>query len=193
MSTAFTSGKMKFEFNLGTAAKSIPRDPDAPLHILVMGHFGGSQPAWKAVAVDCDNFDQVMPGLKAVWRGSISGRAVELSFSSVEDFHPDRILPRIEGFIADDAAIASTAAPRAGGESHTDLIGRLMGGAPPPTPPQPASGKVDITTLLKAAVGGSSTPSATASEQAARSASDLARAAASISSCGTSVAKRTSV
>jgi len=169
--TSFLSGKFKFELNLGPGAQPVPRDADAPLHILIIGDFCGigSRPekAWKPVPVDCDNFDEVMRDLKPQCRVTISTSVADLSFSTLDYFHPDRILPRITGLLEADTD------PGAGAtDSDTGLIRRLMGGpAPAPPPSKPMVGKVDISAILKAAVASSTTSVPGAAEQAKRAAS----------------------
>src|SRR5688572_28604157 len=93
--TTLTSGKLKFEFSLGGRARAVPRDPDAPLHILVMGDFGGQRDRL-ARRVDCDNFDEVLASVKPLCRVPLGAKTAELGFSTLDDFHPGRILPIIE-------------------------------------------------------------------------------------------------
>jgi type VI secretion system protein ImpC len=169
--TSFKSGNLAFDFTLGTAAKAAPRDPDAPLHMLIMGDFSGDSNTrnHKPLPVDCDNFDDVMRSLKPVCRVAVGGRTPELSLSTLGDFHPDNLLRAIE------AIIDQPPAPAAATESNTDLIGRLMG-SPPPSPAPAAPKKVDIAALLKSAVGANAVM-ANPVEQAARAATDLSRTA----------------
>lgn len=166
----FKSGKLTFDFTLGTHAKAVRRDPDAPLHILIMGDFGG-QSAGKPLPVDCDNFEQVMAALKP------RAKIAELSFASLEDFHPDRLLRAIER-LDERGAGGALPDPKVRlaletSESNTDLLGRLMG-EPPPAPAPVAKQKVDIAALLKSAVG-SSVIAPNPAEEAARAASNLSR------------------
>jgi type VI secretion system protein ImpC len=167
--TSFKSGKLTFDFSPGTAVKAAPRDPDAPLHILIMGDFSGgsntTERSHKPLPVDCDNFDDVMRSLKPVCRVAAGGRTPELSPSTLDDFHPDHLLRAIEPLVDQPPAAGAAS------ESNTDLIGRLMGN-PPPSPAPAAPKKVDIAALLKSAVGANAVV-ANPVEQAARAASDL--------------------
>jgi type VI secretion system ImpC/EvpB family protein len=169
--TAFKSGKLTFDLSLGTAAKPAPRDPDAPLHVLVVGDFGGhsqqTEGGGKPAGVDCDNFAEIMAALQPRCRLTLGGQPAELSLASLDDFHPDRLLSAIEPLLGKEAA------PSALAETNEDLIGRLMGD-PPPTASPVAKPKVDIASLLKTAVGSSAVASNPAAD-AARAASDLSR------------------
>jgi type VI secretion system protein ImpC len=173
--TSLISGKFKFELNLGPSMQPVARDPDAPLHVLVMGDFLGSpaREAGKPIPVDCDNFDAVMRSLRPQCRVSISNGVTELSFSTLDYFHPDRILPQIARLLE---AEADSPAPAADTDTDTSLIRRLMGGpAPVESPSKPVGGKVDISGILKAAVASSMTPTPGPGEQARHAASTLAR------------------
>jgi type VI secretion system protein ImpC len=145
--TSFTSGKLKFEMSLGPAAKAAPRDPDAPLHILIIGDFCGesrqANTARKPLRIDLDNFDQVMAVLQPRCRVLLRPQPADLSFSTLDDFHPDHIVRKI-------APALESARPLAAAEDNQDLLARLMGNPPPA--PAPAS-KLDIGALLKNAVG----------------------------------------
>jgi len=171
--TSFISGKFKFELNLGPGTQPVARDADAPLHILLVGNFRGIGPqpqsAWKPVAVDCDNFDEVMRNLKPQCRVTISEKATDLSFSTIDYFHPDRILPRLSAFLETDLQPA-------GNESDTGTIRRLLGGPVPSRAPAKApAGKVDISTMIKAAIGSNAIAAPTAADQATQAASTLAK------------------
>ena len=142
-------------------------------NIVVLGDFSGranrgvAEPlnARKLVAVDVDNFGRVFAQLGAKLKltpTAIPEGGVELAFSSLDDFHPDRLLAKArplaqvtearrlllnpstaeQGRAAlqayPGAAIASPASqsgPAAAPtpESDDDTMARLLGGAPPPT------------------------------------------------------------
>jgi type VI secretion system protein ImpC len=171
--TSLISGKFKFELNLGPSMQPVARDPDAPLHVLVMGDFLGfpAREAGKPISVDCDNFDAVMRSLRPQCRVTISNTVADLSFSTLDYFHPDRILPQITGLLETE-----TDSPAKASDTDTGLIRRLMGGpAPAESPSKPVAGKVDISGILKAAVASSVTPTPGPAEQARHAASTLAR------------------
>lgn len=84
---------------------------ELPFVIGVMGDFSGdpTEPLKplrdrKFIGIDRDNFDQVMrrmsPGLKLkvenTLKGDGSSMPVELSFSSMEDFEPGRVVQQVE-------------------------------------------------------------------------------------------------
>ena len=169
--TTFTAGKLKFELSLGSAAKAAPREPDAPLHILIMGDFCGesrlAQTARKPLRIDLDNFDQVMAVLQPRCRVLLRPTPADLSFSTLDDFHPDRILPKIEPAIG-PAPVLDPA------EDNQDLLARLMGNPPPASPPTPSSrlSKLDIGALIRNAVG-SDAVLPNVAEQAARTQSEI--------------------
>jgi type VI secretion system protein ImpB len=84
---------------------------DLPFVVGVLGDFSG-QPAEqlprvkdrKLIEVDRDNFDQVLAGMKPrlayrvenTLKGDGSKLNVELRFSSLEDFEPDRVVQQLE-------------------------------------------------------------------------------------------------
>lgn len=169
--TTFTAGKLKFELSLGSASKAAPRDPDAPLHILIVGDFCGesglAQTARKPLRIDLDNFDQVMAVLQPRCRVLLRPTPADLSFSTLDDFHPDRILGKIEPAIG-PAPVLDPA------EDNQDLLARLMGNPSPASPPTPSSlaSKLDIGALVRNAVG-SDAILPNVAEQAARAQSEI--------------------
>lgn len=104
----------KPEFNLTAGMESVVGrpEPDTPFQILLMGDFSGraSRPqsadaaqlaGRRPVFIDRDNFDEVMARLKVSLRLSLqdgSGPELNLRFSELDDFHPDRIYEQVEIF-----------------------------------------------------------------------------------------------
>jgi type VI secretion system protein ImpC len=95
-------------------------DTQDTFRILVLTDVGGSVPWGKPVTVDRDNIDEVMQRLNV--RLSIDAQpdlpAVEVPFSELDDFHPDRLFERLEIFaslrrrrqrLQDDATFAEEA------------------------------------------------------------------------------------
>ena len=87
---------------------SLETPADAPFLILLLGDFSGRasrgvcQPnlaARKPVRVDRDNFDQLPGKLGTALHLPVAGGAT-LAFTEIDDFHPDRIVQRFEGFQA---------------------------------------------------------------------------------------------
>ncbi|HCB12830.1 MAG TPA: hypothetical protein DEP36_04575 [Gammaproteobacteria bacterium] len=184
-------GRMEFQLNLPKSAMSLPaqRDPAAPLRILIMADFSGrahretpsplvdlaSRPL---LAVDVDNLDAVMARLAPKLRlapVADTGAALTISFSQLDDFHPDALYQRLEVFQAlrrtrarllNPASFAQAAAglaplppaetvqtEPAPVEEDANLLGRLLGQAPA----QPAArladaGAAAIQSLLQAIV-----------------------------------------
>jgi type VI secretion system protein ImpC len=82
-------------------------DQDAPFRILLLGDFSGNgtrgraKPlsARKPVLVDRDNFDTVLAGFHPELKLGLGKDAVAaVPFSNLDDFHPDRLLVRVEMF-----------------------------------------------------------------------------------------------
>ena len=108
-------------------------DPDAPFRILLLGDFSGRvsrgvQAPIKgrgAVPVDLDNFEEVMEGMGVALR---LPRA-ELSFASLDDFHPDAIYAKAAVFqqLAElrgkpPAVVQEAAAPAAAGAAPSGTV-----------------------------------------------------------------------
>ena len=183
-------GRMEFQLNLPkSAANPVRRDPAAPLRLLIMADFSGradretpgpladlaSRPL---LNVDVDNLDAVMARMAPKLRltGAESGSALTIGFSQLDDFHPDALYRRLEGFQAlrrsrarllNPASFAQAAAELAPSpppapvqtgpsptEEDADLLERLLGR--PPTPPpaaRPADpGAAAIQSFLRAVV-----------------------------------------
>ena len=147
------------QLDVGEEPDELPRpDPDLPFRILVAGNFsGGAGRLRKAVAVDRDNFDQVMALLTPELRLELAGAAVPIRFREVDDFHPDALFDRLAPFAAlrdlrrrlsDRAtyaeAVAEIAPPAAAPASPVpdlsgaDLLRDMMGEPPAAAAPAPA-------------------------------------------------------
>ncbi len=77
--------------------------PDTPLHILLLGDFGGSDSgplaARKLHAVDRDVFEEVFLRLGVKVDLPLGeGSSVRLELRGLDDFHPDRLAPRLPIF-----------------------------------------------------------------------------------------------
>ncbi len=105
--------RLEFQFTLPRVATTpIHRDPDAPLHLLVMADFSGrghrEGPAAlldltqrPLMTVDVDNFNAVMARLTPRLRLPLDaerGTVLTLGFSQLDDFHPDALYQRLELF-----------------------------------------------------------------------------------------------
>lgn len=94
--------EVKFE----TEANVLPEDP--PFHILFLGDYSGREsrsdvgaPKRRPVFIDRDNFDEVISRLDVGLELDLNGEGtdfVNLEFSELEDFHPDRIFTKLPLF-----------------------------------------------------------------------------------------------
>jgi type VI secretion system protein ImpC len=82
-------GAVHLDVNPG-AERSAVLDPEAPFRVLMLGDFSGraahaAKPStsWKPVAIDRDNFDEVLARVRPEFAG--------MRFAELDDFHPDRI------------------------------------------------------------------------------------------------------
>ena len=92
-------------------SRSLPTDDDQ-FRIVILGDFSGRAgkgisksglAGMKPLLVDRDNFDEVLRKLNAEIKLSILGKdslPVNVSFSNIDDFHPDSLYERIEVFRA---------------------------------------------------------------------------------------------
>ena len=88
------TARTQLEAFLGTrpAGHAQPREPEAPLRLLVLADLGGSaRPPLaqrKPLAVDIDSFDglfaRIQPGLSL----DLDGQPAMCRFTSLDDFHP---------------------------------------------------------------------------------------------------------
>jgi type VI secretion system protein ImpC len=144
------------EIDVGEEEEELPRpEPDTPFRILVVGDFtGGIGRNRRAIAVDRDNFDDVMARLAPALRLPFGEVHVPLTFAELEDFHPDRLFERLPPFqalrglrrrLADETTFREAAAqllpPPAPGRAGTpnlsgaDVLREMLGEAPPAAKP----------------------------------------------------------
>ncbi|TCJ20409.1 hypothetical protein EZJ19_00500 [Parasulfuritortus cantonensis] len=169
-----TGGRLDFAFQFGTGEAPEADAGDERLSILVLADLAGNRErelslaARTPVSIDVDNAERVLarfaPALSlAVADPDGGARRVELTFASLDDFHPDNLFRHSAAFadlrglreeLGDPASFARAAAalglaagavPATAGipaESDSDMLTRLLGRAPEPA--QPASpGLVD--------------------------------------------------
>lgn len=175
MPTSFSFGNIQFDLSPGRDGGRAPREPESPFLLGVLADFSGrssrgltESPAHRrTVAVDCDNFEQVMAQLSASIRipdPRAANATFDIRLASLDDFHPDSLTRNVPSLVrlmelrarlknpstADAAAAevqgqATTSQPmlppgEAGvrQESNEDTLARLLGGAPRPSAPSPA-------------------------------------------------------
>lgn len=140
---------MKLDFNFALRAPSAPRPrSNNPFKVLILADLGGrgnreppgTLDGRRPRALDVDNFDQRLREVAPRVEFGAPGEApVTLTFTDLDDFHPDAIFRRVEGFEATretrrrlhdpKTAAAAAAALRA------DSTGLMGGPAAPPTAP----------------------------------------------------------
>lgn len=82
--------------------------PETPFRIAILGDFSGRANRGisdaetidkrRVVVVDRDNFDEVLSRLGADLQLVVGDDSLQLRFSEIEDFHPDRIFEHLEAF-----------------------------------------------------------------------------------------------
>lgn len=95
-------GSLSFEFSFKSAQQR-PMSDELPMHILLLNNFSGhrirSALAERTfVAVDIDNFDQVIAKHAPQLDLDLSGTVIHLEFRNLEDFHPDTLFRRVQLF-----------------------------------------------------------------------------------------------
>src|ERR1017187_5423214 len=74
-------------------------DPDTPFRILVAGNFsGGASRIRKPIAIDRDNFDDVLALFSPELNLEFAKAPLEIQFRQLADFHPDRLFERLLPF-----------------------------------------------------------------------------------------------
>ena len=206
MSASSSSGKLNFEFGFGGSPASARRDPEEPFRILILADFGGRanrgvrEPLGtrRVRPVDIDNLESVLAGLGA----ALNLAQGALQFRTLDDFHPDQLLPRLAPLAELAAArrllqTPSTAAqgakdlerllgagtipqepapaPAAAAESTENTLARLLGGGPKQAGATSKTGSgLDLQAIIRNIVGAtSSAPAAPAGLAGLRSAVDL--------------------
>lgn len=186
-------------------AKLPPPTQQSPFVIALFGDFSGrsSRGLVHAVSeqapfkIDIDNFDETMARLcptLVLPDADSPGGSLELSFSSLDDFHPDQfatrlprlqqlraLRPRLSNALTSDAAarelevlLRRTEADRdsnADSETDADTLTRLLGGSaqhssgqPAPAPDQVSSARDAVRKLAQQAVAGNVVAKPTSSQ-----------------------------
>ena len=109
--------RLQFDMSLKPAgARAARRDGEAPMRLLLLADLGGDRAtplaARKPLALDIDTFDRVLARVAPRLGLTLDGQTLELAFSTLEDFHPDRLFARLPVFDAlgrmrDEAADAT--------------------------------------------------------------------------------------
>jgi predicted component of type VI protein secretion system len=158
-------GRTSFEFELGRARKRPRPDDESPMRILVLGDFSARAQrgaehyqdlaARKPTEIDVDNFDRVMARIAP---RLLLGRdkSLPLEFSSLDDFHPDRLfgLALFQGFREARSRAQNPATFAAVAAQDADTFARLLGGAPSAAPERRDESSVEarVRALIREAV-----------------------------------------
>ncbi|MEZ6061542.1 MAG: type VI secretion system contractile sheath large subunit [Planctomycetaceae bacterium] len=152
---ALTKSSVSFGMPLSESA-SANVVPDSPFRILLLGDFGAAKSWNKPVSVDRDNLDEVFARLDVRCTTSLDAGAppVDIAFSELEDFHPDRLYSRLKLFsalrsrrerLSDSATFEDEAALIRASDSRSD--------SQPPAPESPVNespANADVTADLLA-------------------------------------------
>jgi type VI secretion system protein ImpC len=142
---------LKFgSISLGTepARQPVPRDPETPFRILLLGNFRGhgraTQPVGgrRPVVVDRDNVDQVLarlaPELHLAWA---DGRPpLTVRFTDLDSFHPDQLYQDLEVFAALRDLQERLANPKTFGDAAAELRASATVSQPKSAEPAPEQG-----------------------------------------------------
>jgi type VI secretion system ImpC/EvpB family protein/type VI secretion system ImpB/VipA family protein len=202
------SASLSFSFNT-LGSKRPPRTEKAPFVIAVFGDFSGRANKGQVEAlagrtpqkVDVDSFEKAFSALapSLVLDNIGEPDVVALGFNSLDDFHPDQLIPNLPTLarlreLRPQLLSASTAAkasaevrtllglplpppardlPAASeSESEADTIARLLGRKPAPAAAAPTTAQSAAQSLIAKAVAGSVVATPTAQQQAVVAALD---------------------
>jgi len=113
-------------------------DPEIPFRILVAGNFsGGASRIRKPVAIDRDNFDDVLGLFGPELHLEFAKAPLDIGFREIDDFHPDRLFERLVPFQSlrnlreqlEDGGVLLSAPPMPAA-SGADLLNMMMGEQP---------------------------------------------------------------
>jgi type VI secretion system protein ImpC len=107
MPKAFDFGGVNLRSDGGDSSGAQP-SPETPFRIAILGDFSGRSNRGisdaetigkrRAMLVDRDNFDELLSRLGAELQLVVGDDSLQLRFSEIEDFHPDRIFEHLEAF-----------------------------------------------------------------------------------------------
>lgn len=110
MPESFSFGQLDLNLVSGLEGQQQGRpDPATPFRIALLGDYSGraarglgetgaALAARRALPIDRDDYDEVMKKLGVRLRLTLAGDPVDLSFTELDDFHPDRLFERVELF-----------------------------------------------------------------------------------------------
>jgi len=126
---------MQFSFSTRPQQQARQRDEDDLFRILVLADLGGSPAARgarpllqrKPLAIDLDNFDQVMARMVPQLTLTLDGVPLTIAFQEMDDFHPDQLFARLPPFVALRQLRASLADPAQFHSAAAALGGKTAG------------------------------------------------------------------
>ncbi|MDX9788465.1 MAG: type VI secretion system contractile sheath large subunit [Desulfobacterales bacterium] len=167
MTETISFGELDFRLVSGMNENRGQRTPETPFQIAVLGDFSGrtqrglmeigaSLAERKVLPVDRDNIDAMLARLKVqiFLPAADSADAPEmLSFTELDDFHPDRIYSKLALFQALQAARKKADDPKAFAESLGKLAAKNKSVQPEPPPPPKVSSTSDFLDQVLDATG----------------------------------------
>lgn len=160
-----------FQFNFGSG-DATPREPDAPMRLLLLGDFSGQTAAERTplaqrppLRVDIDSLDRVLAKLAP----RVQTPAGPVAFATLDDFHPDALYDRLELF---GALREARARPAPQGEDSP--LAALLGGKPASATTGSSTPKSGLEGLIERVVAPHIVPDTSAQTQAYLRAVDAA-------------------
>lgn len=149
MSKRPPSGDVDVRLGSGTQASLEPLDPETPFRLLVLGDFGGAGTGplakRKLHAVDRDVLEEELGRLEVSVDVPLgNGRSARIELRDLDDFHPDRLLERVEVLTEWREIRERLENPRTFAEAASEV--RAFAGPPPERRESaaPAGGEDDI-------------------------------------------------
>lgn len=150
MSKRPPSGKVDVRLGSGAQTSPEPLDPETPFRLLVLGDFGGAGAGTLATrtirAVDRDVLDEELGRLGVTIEVPLgNGRTARIEPRDLDDFHPDRLLERVDAFAELRGTRERLENPRTFAEAAREV--RAWAGPPPERREKtaaPAGGADDI-------------------------------------------------
>jgi type VI secretion system protein ImpC len=142
MTKPLSFGKIEVGLTTGTAAAAAVEKKDGPFRIALLGDFSGRASRGlhdrlagrRPIAVDRDNFDQVMEKLGAEVHLPVAGAqgpGIVIRFKELDDFRPERIFDQVEVF----ASLRQTRAKLKNPATFADTAAQMRSWAKPEAEP----------------------------------------------------------
>jgi type VI secretion system protein ImpC len=166
MSKRPTSREVDVRLGSGSQTSPEPLDPETPFRLLVLGDFGGAGAGPLATrklhAVDRDVLEEELGRLQVTMDVPVvNGRSARIELRDLDDFHPDRLLERVDVLAEWGKVRGRLENPRTFAEAASEV--RAWAGPPPERregPAAPAGGEDDIVGELLAGASRRAKPAA---------------------------------